>query len=455
MGWKDAPVVAVQPKWASAPTLDEPAQKEVKQQSEEDKWLEDYQGRQRAVAEMLRNTPGSAIKFASNLAGAVLHPADAAKAILDLGAGSLRNVLPSSVSKFVDKFDPNPKAAEDASTLASNVGNAYKDRYGTLERVKKTIVEDPVGAAADLSTVLGVGGFFAPGKAGQALATASKYTNPVSAIGPAVDAAAQGAKWSGNWLMHSAIKPTIGQLKSGKADAAINTLLEHGINPTRGGMDKLRGLIDEKNQQISGAIGASKATINPDDVLAYLGETKRRFLNQVDPSSDIASIQRVGSGFSTNPLSVGPIPVQTAQNMKQGTYHILKDKYGQIGTAETEAQKTLARGLKEEIAAKVPKVAELNAQESKLINALEVGERRAMMELNKNPLGLSILANNKAALAVYMADKSALFKSLVARMMNNAGLGVEKASSIAEPYGGLLRGSGLGAAQAEIVRDQN
>jgi hypothetical protein len=35
-------------------------------------------------------------------------------------------------------------------------------------------------------------------------------------------------------LMQSAIKPTIAQLKSGEADTAVQTLLDYGINPTRG-----------------------------------------------------------------------------------------------------------------------------------------------------------------------------------------------------------------------------
>lgn len=83
----------------------------------------------------------------------------------------------------------------------------------------------------------------------------------------------------------------------------------------------------------------------------------------------------------------GSIPVQQAQDMKQGTYRELKNKYGQIGSAETEAQKALARGLKENIAEAVPEIAGLNAQESKLINALNITERRAFMEATKTRWG--------------------------------------------------------------------
>jgi len=88
-----------------------------------------------------------------------------------------------------------------------------------------------------------------------------------------------------------------------------------------------------------------------------------------------------------------------------------------VGSAETEAQKSIARGLKDEIADAVPEVAPLNARESDLLNALKVSERRALIEINKNPMGLSLLASNPATWAAFMADRSAGFKAIVARML--------------------------------------
>ena len=111
------------------------------------------------------------------------------------------------------------------------------------------------------------------------------------------------------------------------------------------------------------------------------------------------------------------LPVQTAQEMKQGTYRVLKDKYGEIGSASTEAQKALARGLKDEIARVAPEVAQLNARESSLLNALQQVEHRAAVAGNKNPGGLAWLSSNPTAWASFMADRSELFKSIVARMI--------------------------------------
>jgi hypothetical protein len=131
------------------------------------------------------------------------------------------------------------------------------------------------------------------------------------------------------------------------------------------------------------------------------------------------AIKNAWTDFRNHPLLKGvtDIPVELAQKLKQGTYGQLAKKYGQMGTAETEAQKGLARGLKEGIAEAVPAVKGLNQQESELIKTLGVVERRALMELNKNPMGLSLLAHRPETWAAFMADKSALFKSLAARML--------------------------------------
>lgn len=247
-------------------------------------------------------------------------------------------------------------------------------------------------------------------------------TKLAGTIGNAVGAGASNALDStAKRLMQSAIKPTIKQLQSGDADIAVQTLLDHGINPTKGGVDKLRALIDDKNAAISNAISSSSATIPKQNVISALAEVKQKFGNQVSPTGDLAAIQGVENDFTAHPNFPGAdIPVQAAQDMKQGTYSVLRGKYGQVGSAETEAQKGLARGLKDEIASAVPGVGPLNAEESRLLTTLSVAERRALMEMNKNPLGLATLAHNPLSWAAFMADKSALFKSLAARAVNSA-----------------------------------
>ena len=221
-------------------------------------------------------------------------------------------------------------------------------------------------------------------------------------------------------LMQSAIKPTLKQLRSGEAATAIDTMLSEGLNATKGGVETLKQKVSALNDQISQAIESSPASVGIDKAGQTLKDVYQRFVNQVNPQPDLEAVRNAWSLFKSHPLIAGAseIPVQLAQKLKTGTYRQIADKYGQLGTAETEAQKGIARGLKEGIAEAVPEVAGLNAEESKLISTLSVVERRALLDLNKNPMSLAFLAHSPTAFAAYMADKSALFKSLAARALN-------------------------------------
>jgi hypothetical protein len=271
-----------------------------------------------------------------------------------------------------------------------------------------------------------VGGGMGALSAGAAGATEAATGKPeLAAIAGMVAPAAAAkvpamAEASARRLMQSALKPSIRDLKTGNAQRAITTNLDEGINVTAGGVEKLQNKITALNDEIAAAIAGSNATIDKNAVLNKLQATTDRFVNQVDPHADLAAIDRVRTGFDTHPKLQGTIPVQLAQQLKQGTYKALGNKsYGELKGAETEAQKTLARGLKDEIAAAVPEIAPKNAIESALINAKNVTERRALMEGNKNIIGLGALSHNPASLLAFLLDRTAASKSMLARGLHS------------------------------------
>lgn len=265
-------------------------------------------------------------------------------------------------------------------------------------------------------------GLVNPDSAGAGAVVGAALPGVVKLIGTAGTGIGQGTNALAERLMQRAVKPTIKQLKTGDAATAIRTLLDYGISPNEAGVNKLRDLIGGLNDQISDKIANSTATIPKSAVLNRLTDVRNTFGNQVSPTSDMNAIQGVADDFVNHPIYPGDdLSVQAAQALKQGTYKTLAKKYGQMGGAETEAQKGLARGLKEEIGAAVPDVAGLNAEESRLITTLNVAERRALMELNKNPMGLASLAASPKELAAFLADRSSAFKAIVARMVNTAG----------------------------------
>lgn len=145
-------------------------------------------------AEAISNIPSSAGNFVSGIYQAVRHPIDTAGNVMDMAAGGLKNALPSSISSAIDRIDPNPQAAQRAVKTADAVGQFYKDRYGSIDGLKNTLATDPVGVAADVSTIAAGGAGAArlggriPGASRMAdiLQQASSATNPINAIAPVV-----------------------------------------------------------------------------------------------------------------------------------------------------------------------------------------------------------------------------------------------------------------------------
>ena len=92
----------------------------------------------------------SAGRMVGGIYDAVTHPLKTGKAVLDLGAGALQNILPESLVQAVgeDKASRN---------VADTVGQHYKGRYGSVEGLKEAIATDPAGVMADASSLLGIG----------------------------------------------------------------------------------------------------------------------------------------------------------------------------------------------------------------------------------------------------------------------------------------------------------
>ena len=126
--------------------------------------------------EALANVGTSAANFYKGLITAITNPAQTAMGVLDVGAGTLQNLLPKELVDLVNQIDNKPEAAKRAVDVANAVGGMYKDRYGSVEALKNTLATDPVGAAADLSTLFTGGAGALKGYARVAAPIAGKIT---------------------------------------------------------------------------------------------------------------------------------------------------------------------------------------------------------------------------------------------------------------------------------------
>jgi hypothetical protein len=153
------------------------------------------------------NVPESAEQFVSDMAQIVVHPIDTATSIAALGRG------------IYQKFVPGQQPDE---ATADAVGRFFVERYGGAEEIKRTIITDPVGALADLATVLTGGGAAlarapsAVGKIGKVAQAAGNVIDPVAV--PLKAAASIGS---------GIAKPLVG-LTTGVGGAAIRTAAEAG-----------------------------------------------------------------------------------------------------------------------------------------------------------------------------------------------------------------------------------
>lgn len=223
-------------------------------------------------------------------------------------------------------------------------------------------------------------------------------------------------------MYESALKPST-TLPAGKRAQIIRTGLENEIPVSAEGAAKLSDLLNDVNQKIADKIHISNrlgATVDPLEVSSRLGDVGQQFVNQVNPEADLAAIQRSGEEFlRTQPSD---IPIERAQQLKQGTYQQLRKKYGQLGSADIESQKALARGLKEEIANQLPEINELNAQDSKFINLDQALERAVARISNHQLLGIGTPITGGAVGVVTKSSKLGAIAGTLKAVIDDPGV---------------------------------
>ena len=271
-----------------------------------------------------KNLPASAGQFVSGVVQAVTSPLQTLTGILDLGAGALRNSLPKSVSGFIDKFDSDPDAAQRASEAANAAGGLIKDRYGSYESIKRTFAEDPVGAAADLSTLL-TGGGAAAGKlgatqAGAAMSKAGVMINPMRPLAPIIEVPVKLAG-RGVSAVYNALDP--------KSTAYLTAAEGRGpqiVNALRNQTEIVPGSLPTA-AQAAAPVGATR--------FSAMGESAARTTptpfferEQAQKAAQLAAVQQVGKT---------PAELKAAEAIRSAT---AKNLYGISDEAMVPADKT-------------------------------------------------------------------------------------------------------------------
>lgn len=195
---------------------------------------------------------------------------------------------------------------------------------------------------------------------------------------------------AGTSLMEKAMKipPSV---PSSIRNETISTMLEGGIPVSKRALTATKDVITNLNTQIDSAVANSPYqgnTILTRDVLGPVMELKQTLLNTVGGKRLGTQIDDLVKEFVETEGQT--MTVARAQQLKQNTNKILNAKgaYGELEAATVEAKKQVVRGLKDQIAAKVPEISGLNMQYRELKMVEKALERAVNRTGNWDAIGL-------------------------------------------------------------------
>jgi len=420
-----------------------------------------------AVGEAVENFPKSAGDQLGALYTMASQPVQTFETFMTGAGGGMETLFPQNAglrgSGNVDTF--------------SAITDMYGDRLGSMEAIKNTLATDPVGLLGDTAGLLaGGGGLLRAGglaaKAGGAAGMGAKISGigeAASRAGSIIDPlniARQAATAPlrvlpdglPSRLWNSAVKPSSTKFKGREAQAALfNTAFENDIPLNVGGADKLQRLMDGVGTQVDDIIRPAAArgeTIDAFNVANRVDDLRPYYENQALPGKYTQALDDVQYGFlNSHPQN---IPVDKALQMKRNIYHENRKKYGETRTVGDEAEKAVARGIKEELHTLHPELKALDGKFKEYIN-LDGAIEDALQRIGKHQLfGLTAGMWTGAG---YMAGdlKGMIAAGLGKLIMDSQPVKARLAMSLAAAKrlpewgtkGAGVRNAGIGAQRAE------
>lgn len=380
--------------------------------------------------EMIKNFPSSLVKLGKDTVAPFFHPIDTAKGIGNLAMGgvekldkNLASVLPKGYVEYgniannwlVDKLGAPeswrlPEKAEDVTypneKYADAMGQFFKSRYGSSDKAKTTLMDDPAGVLSDVSMALtGLGGVVkvAPGlnKAGnvtQKIGMSAEPINLVKSTGKYAAAKLTPKDLPAN-LYDRAAKWGTGVDSKERANIT-KTALDNQIMPDAEGLALLKADINIIGREIDSLIDAADKTgvkIPKKVVLKHLKALREDMGGvKLDGRKNRGIINNVEKEFNMHMHELGreTISVKELQEFKQDIYKSINyNKKNQIGNrAKDEAGKAMARAAKEQIEEITPEIQSLNAKQGELLELLPHLEKSAKRIGNRNlmPFGTPV-----------------------------------------------------------------
>jgi len=187
---------------------------------------------QRDVITAAKNIPSSVANVVSGLAQTISHPIDTAKLLHKGYRGAIQNVLTSG------RINPYEGMEED-KRIADSIGQHYKEKFGGLENIRNTAINDPVGLMADIAGVGSLGGSVLR------LAGAEKAAKVAQNISSSIDPISQSIKTT-----TSSIKPFY-KAVVGKTSGVGPNVVEQQLR----GSPEFKSAMDSMGNKVKRSVG--------------------------------------------------------------------------------------------------------------------------------------------------------------------------------------------------------
>lgn len=283
------------------------------------------------------------------------------------------------------------KSNSESSQMASAVGDFYGDRYGTWDKTKQTIMNDPAGVMADASMVALPLSLASNTARVAGVAGLSRGLEKASKVAAAID-----PMTAPTHLAKAVPKQTIydhgfANLK-GRDNADVNATSKFGfeneITPDDKGLAKARELMTDRvatrDEMLRGA-----APITSQEIFTpalELGERRGSIRGSATPDVDADRIAKTMSEYGENLFREYPdgnIPAVEGNAMKMALYDAAADAYDKKLPASTEDTfKALARGAKEALETRAPSIGPVNTDMGNLTNIIETLDPGSLQKMD-------------------------------------------------------------------------
>jgi hypothetical protein len=323
---------------------------------------------------------------------------------------------PDEAIKAVVDLATNPDAWEQLKSYA-------RESYGTFDNFKRSLYNDPIGVAAELSVVglpLRLAGLKRIGSAIEHMDPAMAATTGAKFGAGAAGTATGFPQRTIKQRLQMSPAPTSRYARPDVRDRVVQTILEENLPISSDGVDLMRGRIDRLSTELDALVedaDISGTTIPISMVMRPLVEMRRRLDNpRTNPESTV-DVKAIDDYLDEWTAALGPVKEllpSEVRALRQGLD--AKINFNRVPTVEppmrAQIREEAAAGARSALNDTFEGIGQQNARVSRLLEAYEPMQRAANRIENNNRTSLRGSMTGAAGLAGFTLGDSALDRAL-------------------------------------------